>query len=143
MILEVKNICPNIFIFGVPRANKIPISCTLPFIQKTNTKNKMIRLAPATTMTNISLTRSKSLKFNDRRDVENSTVFAAEIVGIYTVQQKMTPVMAGGTFRSENIIFICLPCLLLHKIGSCNFRSGRSSHKRKEYGGSSYQERFQ
>ena len=45
------------------------------------------------------------MQFNDRRDVENSTVFAAEIVGIYKVQQKMTPVMSGDTYRSENIIF--------------------------------------
>ncbi len=51
------------------------------------------------------LSVGNSIQFNDRRDVENSTVFAAEIVGIYTVQQKMTPVMAGDTFRSENIIF--------------------------------------
>ena len=52
-----------------------------------------------------SLSVGNRIQFNDRRDVENSTVFAAEIVGIYTVQQKMTPVMAGDTFRSENIIF--------------------------------------
>ena len=45
------------------------------------------------------------IQFNDRRDIENGTVFGAEIVGIYRVQQKMTPVMAGDTFRSENIIF--------------------------------------
>lgn len=51
------------------------------------------------------LSVGNSIHFNDRRDVEHSTVFAAEIVGIYRVQQKMTPVMAGDTFRSENIIF--------------------------------------
>ena len=45
------------------------------------------------------------IQFNDRRNVENRTVFGAEIVGIYRVQQKMTPVMAGDTYRSENIIF--------------------------------------
>lgn len=45
------------------------------------------------------------IQFNDRRDVENGTVFGAEIVGIYRVQQKMTPVMSRDTYRSENIIF--------------------------------------
>jgi len=45
------------------------------------------------------------IQFNDRRNVENGTVFGAEIVGIYRVQQKMMPVMAGDTYRSENIIF--------------------------------------
>ena len=45
------------------------------------------------------------IQFNDRHDVENADVFAAEIVGIYRVQQKMMPVMAGDTYRSENIIF--------------------------------------
>lgn len=45
------------------------------------------------------------IQFNDRRNVENGTVFGAEIVGIYRVQQKMTPVMSGDTYRSENIIF--------------------------------------
>ena len=45
------------------------------------------------------------IQFNDRRDIENGTVFGAEIVGIYRVQQKMMPVMAGDTYRSENIIF--------------------------------------
>lgn len=45
------------------------------------------------------------IQFNDRRDVENATVFEAEIVGIYRAQQKMTPVMSGDTYRSENMIF--------------------------------------
>lgn len=45
------------------------------------------------------------IQFNNRRDAEHAAVFAAEIVGIYTVQQNMTPVMAGDTWRSENIIF--------------------------------------
>ena len=45
------------------------------------------------------------IQFNDRRDIENGTVFGAEIVGIYRVQQKMTPVMSGDTYRSENMIF--------------------------------------
>lgn len=46
-----------------------------------------------------------TLKFNDRHDRENATVYEAEIIGIYTVQQYMTPFMAGDTFRSENVIF--------------------------------------
>ena len=45
------------------------------------------------------------IQFNNRRDAEHAAVFAAEIVGIYTVRQNMTPVMAGDTWRSENIIF--------------------------------------
>ena len=45
------------------------------------------------------------IQFNDRHDVENAAVFEAEIVGIYKVRQKMTPVMFGDTYRSENIIF--------------------------------------
>lgn len=45
------------------------------------------------------------IQFNDRHNVEDAAVFAAEIVGIYRVQQKMTPVMSGDTYRSENIIF--------------------------------------
>ena len=45
------------------------------------------------------------IQLNDCRDVENATAFEAEIVGIYRVQQKMTPVMSGATYRSENIIF--------------------------------------
>ncbi|MCI8513845.1 MAG: ABC transporter permease [Lachnospiraceae bacterium] len=45
------------------------------------------------------------LQFHDRRNTENPTVCEAEIIGIYQVRQKMTPVMAGDTFRSENIIF--------------------------------------
>ena len=45
------------------------------------------------------------IQFNDRHDRENAEVFEAEIVGIYKVRQKMTPVMSGDTYRSENIIF--------------------------------------
>lgn len=45
------------------------------------------------------------LKFNDYHDRENSKVYEAEIIGIYTVQQYMTPSMSGDTFRSENVIF--------------------------------------
>lgn len=45
------------------------------------------------------------LQFNDRHDKENSTVYEAEIIGIYHVQQYMTPLMSGDTFRSENVIF--------------------------------------
>ncbi len=45
------------------------------------------------------------IQFNDRRNVGNAAVFEAEIVGVYRVHQKMTPVMSGDTYRSENIIF--------------------------------------
>lgn len=45
------------------------------------------------------------LSFNDYHDKNNSTVYEAEIVGIYSVHQYMTPYMAGDTFRSENVIF--------------------------------------
>lgn len=45
------------------------------------------------------------LKFNDCHDRENSSVYEAEIVGVYEVKQKMTPYMSGDTFRSENVIF--------------------------------------
>lgn len=45
------------------------------------------------------------LQFNDYHNRENSTVYEAEIIGIYTVQQYMTPYMSGDTFRSENVIF--------------------------------------
>ncbi|MDE7433460.1 MAG: ABC transporter permease [Lachnospiraceae bacterium] len=46
-----------------------------------------------------------TLQFNDYHDRENATVYQAEIIGIYTVQQYMTPAMDGDTFRSENVIF--------------------------------------
>lgn len=45
------------------------------------------------------------LGFNDCHDKNNSTVYEAEIIGVYSVQQYMTPYMAGDTFRSENVIF--------------------------------------
>lgn len=45
------------------------------------------------------------LQFNDYRDIKNSTVYEAEIIGIYQTKQKMTPLMSGDTYRSENIIF--------------------------------------
>lgn len=45
------------------------------------------------------------LKFNDYHDTENSAVYEAKVIGIYQVKQKMTPIMRGDTFRSENIIF--------------------------------------
>lgn len=56
-------------------------------------------------MEEIILSVGNRIQFNDRRNIENATVFGAEIVGIYRVQQKMTPVMAGDTYRSEHIIF--------------------------------------
>lgn len=45
------------------------------------------------------------ISFNDYHDTEKSDVFQAEVIGIYQVKQKMTPIMHGDTFRSENIIF--------------------------------------
>lgn len=45
------------------------------------------------------------LQFNDYHDREGSKVYEAEIIGIYTVKQKMSPLMSGDTFRSENVIF--------------------------------------
>lgn len=45
------------------------------------------------------------LGFNDCHDKNDSTVYEAEIIGVYSVKQYMTPYMAGDTFRSENVIF--------------------------------------
>lgn len=45
------------------------------------------------------------LQFNDYHDREGSAVYEAEIIGIYQVKQKMSPLMSGDTFRSENVIF--------------------------------------
>ena len=45
------------------------------------------------------------LKFNNWRERETSTVYSAEIVGIYDTLHKITPVMYGDSYRSENIIF--------------------------------------
>ena len=44
-------------------------------------------------------------KQNNYHDTENSKVSEAEIVGIYQVAQKMSPLMQGDTYRSENVIF--------------------------------------
>lgn len=45
------------------------------------------------------------LQFNDYHDPYSSTVYGAEVIGIYQTQQYMSPLMRGDTFRSENIIF--------------------------------------
>lgn len=45
------------------------------------------------------------LQFNDYHNKKTSTVYEAEIIGIYQVKQKMTPYMSGDTYRSENVIF--------------------------------------
>lgn len=45
------------------------------------------------------------ISFNDCHDTENSKVSEAEIIGIYQVDQKMSPLMQGDTYRSENVIF--------------------------------------
>lgn len=46
-----------------------------------------------------------TLQFNDYHDIENSQVYEATIIGIYQTEQFMIPLMAGDTFRSENVIF--------------------------------------
>ena len=45
------------------------------------------------------------ISFNDYHDTENSNILEAEVVGIYQVDQKMSPFMQGDTYRSENVIF--------------------------------------
>ena len=45
------------------------------------------------------------IRFGNCRDKEDSTVYEAEIVGIYQVNQPIAPYMFGDTYRSENIIF--------------------------------------
>ncbi len=45
------------------------------------------------------------LEFNDRKERETSKVYSVEIVGIYDTVHKMTPIMYGDSYRSENIIF--------------------------------------
>lgn len=45
------------------------------------------------------------LGFNKRSDPETSMVYQAEIIGIYDTIHKMTPIMYGDSYRSENIIF--------------------------------------
>ena len=45
------------------------------------------------------------LEFNDCKDREASRVYRAEIIGIYTSVNGITPIMYGDSYRSENIIF--------------------------------------
>lgn len=45
------------------------------------------------------------LAFNKRNEPETATVYQAEIIGIYETIYKMTPIMYGDSYRSENIIF--------------------------------------
>lgn len=45
------------------------------------------------------------LEFNNWKERETSTVYSAEIVGIYDTVQEITPIMSGDSYRSENIIF--------------------------------------
>lgn len=45
------------------------------------------------------------LEFNNRKKRETSQVYSAEIVGIYNTLHKITPIMYGDSYRSENIIF--------------------------------------
>ena len=50
------------------------------------------------------LTVGDKLEFNDRKERETSKVYSAEIVGIYDTVHKITPIMYGDSYRSENII---------------------------------------
>ena len=50
------------------------------------------------------LTVGDKLEFNDRKERETSKVYSAEIVGIYDTIHKITPIMYGNSYRSENII---------------------------------------
>lgn len=45
------------------------------------------------------------LEFNDWKERDNSTVYSAEVIGIYDSVQKITPIMDGDSYRAENIIF--------------------------------------
>lgn len=45
------------------------------------------------------------LEFNNWKERENSTVYKAEVVGIYDSISGITPIMYGDSYRSENIIF--------------------------------------
>lgn len=45
------------------------------------------------------------LGFNKWHEPETSRVYEAEIIGIYDTIYKMTPIMYGDSYRSENIIF--------------------------------------
>lgn len=51
------------------------------------------------------LSLGDSLKFNDCKDKETSTVYKAEIVGIYKINQPMPSTISGDTYCSENAIF--------------------------------------
>jgi len=45
------------------------------------------------------------LEFNERSEPEAAAAYQAEIIGIYETIYKMTPIMYGDSYRSENIIF--------------------------------------
>lgn len=45
------------------------------------------------------------LEFNNWKERKNSKIYTATIVGIYDTVYKMTPIMQGDSYRSENIIF--------------------------------------
>lgn len=52
-----------------------------------------------------SLNLGDTLEFNKRSEPETAAVHQAEIIGIYETIYKMTPIMYGDSYRSENIIF--------------------------------------
>ena len=45
------------------------------------------------------------LKFNDYHDKEHSTIYSAEIIGIYETKQERKSIMYGDSYRPENTIF--------------------------------------
>lgn len=46
-----------------------------------------------------------SIRFYNYHDEQKNETYEATIIGIYQTQQYMSPLMAGDTFRSENVIF--------------------------------------
>lgn len=47
----------------------------------------------------------EQLEFNNCQERETSAVYTATILGIYDTINKITPIMAGDSYRAENIIF--------------------------------------
>ncbi|WP_058303845.1 ABC transporter permease [Gorillibacterium timonense] len=52
-----------------------------------------------------SLKVGDALQFNDYHNPETSSIHEATLIGIYQTKQTISPLMAGDTFRSENMIF--------------------------------------
>lgn len=45
------------------------------------------------------------LEFNNYHDKEGSTIYKAELIGIYSTSKEITPLMRGDTYRTENAVF--------------------------------------